>query len=147
MCWLLTDYITICIHVCFHHVFLQCMYVLTLFLLLMSILKAQKSRAQVYTLLASIIYKYCDNKVQEIPSLFTCGTFSSNLNIFHEYLMQWSLKFGETNCHFKGSVAIIRQPAGLIVRQRCVFFFHFQRSSKNSNKVKICGNTSKDRKL
>jgi hypothetical protein len=41
---------------------------------------------------------------------FTCGTFSSNLNIFHEYLMQCPLKFGDTNCHYKRSVAIIRQP-------------------------------------
>ena len=34
-------------------------------------------------------------------SLFTCGTFTLILNIFHEYLMQHPLKLGATNYHFK----------------------------------------------
>ena len=58
-----------------------------------------------------------------------------------------------------GSVAIIEEPVSPtarwsdspIVQQpdspTDVFVFHFHRSSKNSNKVKIRGNTSKDLKL
>jgi hypothetical protein len=38
-------------------------------------------------------------------SLFTGGTFYSNLDIFHEYLMQQSLKLGGTYYHFKWVVA------------------------------------------
>ena len=34
-------------------------------------------------------------------SLFTGSTFSWKFNIFHEYLVQHSLKLGGTNCHFK----------------------------------------------
>jgi hypothetical protein len=38
---------------------------------------------------------------QASTSLFTGCTFSLNLNIFHEYLVQQSLKLGGTNYHFK----------------------------------------------